>query len=82
MNATTASRVFPAPEHDHELCLDEALERARKAFEARGLRLTPLREAVFREVLSRGWTLLELTPRQASLEDVFVALTGRHLRDD
>ncbi len=33
-----------------------------------------LREAIFREVLTRGWTLLELTPRQASLEDVFVRL--------
>jgi ABC-2 type transport system ATP-binding protein len=36
-----------------------------------------LREAVFREVLARGWTLLELTPRQASLEDVFVRLVSR-----
>jgi ABC-2 type transport system ATP-binding protein len=36
-----------------------------------------LREPVFREVLARGWTLLELTPRQASLEDVFVRLVSR-----
>jgi ABC-2 type transport system ATP-binding protein len=36
-----------------------------------------LREAVFREVVTRGWTLLELTPRQASLEDVFVRLVAR-----
>lgn len=33
-----------------------------------------LREAVFRECVARGWTLLELTPRQATLEDVFVRL--------
>jgi ABC-2 type transport system ATP-binding protein len=26
--------------------------------------------------------LIRLTTRQASLEDVFVSLTGRHLRDD
>jgi ABC-2 type transport system ATP-binding protein len=26
--------------------------------------------------------LLHLTTRQASLEDVFVRLTGRHLRED
>ncbi|HQR46300.1 MAG TPA: ABC transporter ATP-binding protein [Thermoanaerobaculia bacterium] len=36
-----------------------------------------LREAVFREVVARGWTLLELTPRQASLEDVFVRLVAK-----
>ncbi len=36
-----------------------------------------LRESVFREVVTRGWTLLELTPRQASLEDVFVRLVSR-----
>ena len=33
-----------------------------------------LREAVFRECLARGYTLLELAPRQATLEDVFVRL--------
>ncbi len=35
-----------------------------------------LREAAFREILARGWTLLEMTPRQASLEDVFVRLVS------
>jgi ABC-2 type transport system ATP-binding protein len=34
------------------------------------------REAVFREAVTRGWALLELTPRQASLEDVFVRLVS------
>ena len=29
-----------------------------------------------------GWRLAHLTTRQASLEDVFVHLTGRHLRDE
>jgi ABC-2 type transport system ATP-binding protein len=29
-----------------------------------------------------GWQLASLTTRHASLEDVFVALTGRHLRDE
>jgi ABC-2 type transport system ATP-binding protein len=28
-----------------------------------------------------GWELASLSTRHASLEDVFVALTGRHLRD-
>jgi ABC-2 type transport system ATP-binding protein len=31
---------------------------------------------------SEGRTLASLTTRQASLEDVFVSLTGRHLRDE
>jgi len=31
---------------------------------------------------SGGWDLASLTTRHASLEDVFVALTGRHLRDE
>jgi len=43
---------FPAPEHDHGLCLDDAMERAEKAFEVKGLKLTPLRRAVFREIAS------------------------------
>jgi ABC-2 type transport system ATP-binding protein len=29
-----------------------------------------------------GFDLASLSTRHASLEDVFVALTGRHLRDD
>ena len=33
-----------------------------------------LREGVFRECVARGWTLLELSSRQATLEDVFVRL--------
>src|SRR5262249_55808324 len=35
-----------------------------------------VREAVFREAVTRGWTLLEMTPRQATLEDVFVRLVS------
>ncbi|MFQ5527893.1 MAG: ATP-binding cassette domain-containing protein [Thermoanaerobaculia bacterium] len=33
------------------------------------------REAIFRTAVERGWTLLELSRTQASLEDVFVRLT-------
>jgi Fur family zinc uptake transcriptional regulator len=43
---------FPAPEHDHGLCLDDAMERAQKAFDVKGLKLTPLRRAVFQEIAS------------------------------
>jgi ABC-2 type transport system ATP-binding protein len=35
------------------------------------------REEVFHAAVERGWTLLELTPERASLEDVFVRLTTR-----
>jgi ABC-2 type transport system ATP-binding protein len=38
--------------------------------------------ALLTAVESRGLALQHLTTRQASLEDVFVHLTGRHLRED
>lgn len=38
--------------------------------------------AVLERLNPRGWSLASLTNRHASLEDVFVALTGRTLRDD
>jgi Fur family zinc uptake transcriptional regulator len=50
MTHAVAINAFPAPEHDHGLCLEEAMERAREAFESKGLKLTPLRQAVFREI--------------------------------
>jgi Fur family zinc uptake transcriptional regulator len=50
MTQILASDAFPAPEHDHDRCLEEAMARARKAFEDRGLKLTPLRTAVLKEI--------------------------------
>ena len=38
--------------------------------------------AILAVVAARGANLLELTVRHATLEDVFVQLTGRQLRDD
>jgi len=38
--------------------------------------------ALLESVTKQGGELLSLTTRQASLEDVFVRLTGRHLRED
>jgi len=38
--------------------------------------------ALLEAVEGRGWHLAHLTTRQASLEDVFVHLTGRHLREE
>jgi ABC-2 type transport system ATP-binding protein len=38
--------------------------------------------ALLGKLQSEGRTLARLTTRHASLEDVFVRLTGRHLRDE
>ncbi len=38
--------------------------------------------ALLAQLAQKGATLARLTTRHASLEDVFVALTGRHLRDE
>jgi ABC-2 type transport system ATP-binding protein len=38
--------------------------------------------AVLERLRAEGRELSGLTTRHASLEDVFVALTGRHLRDE
>jgi ABC-2 type transport system ATP-binding protein len=38
--------------------------------------------ALLDAVSKKGQHLLHLTTRQASLEDVFVRLTGRHLREE
>jgi Fur family zinc uptake transcriptional regulator len=50
MTQAVASSAFPAPEHNHDLCLEEAMERAHRAFHNKGLKLTPLRQSVFREI--------------------------------
>jgi len=50
MTLTNPSKAFPAPEHNHDACLDEAMARVRKSFEDKEMRLTPLRESVFREI--------------------------------
>lgn len=41
---------FPALEHDHAHCVDDAIERAHKAMADRGLRMTPLRLRVLNEI--------------------------------
>ena len=73
-------RPAPAPgRHAHGAHRRRAARRASSLAGAAG---SDLREPVFREVLARGWTLLELTPRQASLEDVFVRLVSRDAAAD
>jgi Fur family transcriptional regulator, zinc uptake regulator len=72
MSVTTPSKAFPAPEHDHDLCLDEAMARARRAFADKGLRLTPLREAVFQEIAAashRAIGAYEVLERMAARGD-------------
>ena len=50
MTQFLSSAAFPAPEHDHGHCLAEAMARARRAFEHKGLKLTGLRRSVFAEI--------------------------------
>jgi len=50
MTQAPVTSAFPAPEHDHDRCLEEAMERARVAFDRKGLKLTPLRQSVFRQI--------------------------------
>jgi len=40
--------LFPAPEHDHEGCAEQAIARARDICDLKGIRLTALRESVLR----------------------------------
>ncbi len=42
--------AFLNPDHDHDHCLEMAIERARTACEAKGIKFTSLRERVFRAV--------------------------------
>lgn len=41
---------FPAPGHDHSICVESSMERARAVFAHRGERMTTLREAVLRTI--------------------------------
>jgi Fur family transcriptional regulator, zinc uptake regulator len=50
MVSQSSKIAFPAPDHDHERCVCGTMARAKAAFEARGVRLTELRLAVFSEI--------------------------------
>lgn len=52
MSKDAARGSFPALEHNHASCVLLARQRAERAFEARGLRLTELRLRVFEEIAS------------------------------
>lgn len=43
---------FPHPGHDHGSCLHDMLDRASNMFEAKGIRLTPMRRMVLEEIAS------------------------------
>ena len=62
-----------------------AVERIRREQDSYCLSVTAAHmtlPALLELVQTRGFSLAQLTTRHASLEDVFVTLTGRHLRDD
>jgi Fur family zinc uptake transcriptional regulator len=50
MSEARLGEPFPSPTHDHGRCVGDAIERAHAAFERKGLKFTPLREQVFREI--------------------------------
>jgi Fur family zinc uptake transcriptional regulator len=52
MRSTSNRPAFPPPGHNHGTCLASAIARTRAAFEARGMRLTELRQRVFEEIAS------------------------------
>ena len=46
-----APALFPAPQHDHQDCVRDALEAAERSCQAHGARLTPIR----RRILELVW---------------------------
>ena len=50
MPHAVSADAFPRPGHNHGRCAAVALERARRLFEARGLKLTELRRRVLEEI--------------------------------
>ena len=52
MSKTQAKNAFPAPNHNHSRCLSEAIDKAEKLFSRRKLRLTPLRQQIYRQILT------------------------------
>ena len=48
----TSEKLFPQPDHDHGDCVETAVARARTLCAEKSVRLTPLREAVLRVLLS------------------------------
>src|SRR5258705_5117099 len=47
---TKAAEAFPAPQHNHAPCVSHALDRAQRAFDTQGLKLTELRKRVIEEI--------------------------------
>jgi Fur family transcriptional regulator, zinc uptake regulator len=69
MTRKTISNVFPSPRHDHDACIDTALQQAEQLCIEKGLRLTPIRRRVFELVWQShqpvsAYTLLEQLVRE------------------
>ena len=50
MAKSHAAADYPEPGHDHGSCVADMLERADSLFEAKGIRMTPLRRQVLEEI--------------------------------
>ena len=52
MNKSGFKNAFPPPHHDHHHCADQAIHKARALFSSKKLLLTPLRERIYRQILT------------------------------
>ncbi len=50
MPSPETANLFPAPGHNHGTCLHAAVDRAERAFDTHGLKLTALRRKVLQEI--------------------------------
>jgi Fur family transcriptional regulator, zinc uptake regulator len=50
MPSRETANLFPAPGHNHGTCLHAAVDRAERAFDTKGLKLTALRRKVLHEI--------------------------------
>lgn len=75
MHRAATEPPFPPPGHDHGSCVKETLARAAAAFEAKGLRLTPLRRRVLEEVAASHHAIgaYEILERLARKEETRLA---------
>lgn len=72
---SSTAHTFPSPGHDHGHCVKDTLARAAAAFDAKGLRLTPLRRRVLEEVAASHHAIgaYEILERLARKEETRLA---------
>lgn len=76
------SETAPCPADFEELDEIAHCQADAEGFSVRAAHAHIAIPALLQRLNDRGWKLNRLTTRHANLEDVFVNLTGRHLRDE